>query len=55
MRLTCCFFLQNVYAPEDDPNMKIEYYERNQEQNEELGISEEMIAEEKERKEKAQS
>ncbi|CAB3989684.1 zinc finger ZPR1 isoform X2 [Paramuricea clavata] len=48
-------YLQNVYAPEDDPNMKIEYYERNQEQNEELGISEEMIAEEKERKEKAQN
>lgn len=32
--------------------MKIEHYERTQEQNEELGISEEMIAEEKERKEK---
>ncbi|XP_028401947.1 zinc finger protein ZPR1-like [Dendronephthya gigantea] len=47
-------YLQNVYAPEDDPNMKIVHYERNQEQNEDLGISEEMIAEEKARREKAE-
>lgn len=33
--------------------MKIVQYERNQEQNEELGISEEMIAEEKARRERA--
>lgn len=32
-------YLQNVYAPEDDPNMKIEHYERNFEQNEILGLN----------------
>ena len=49
------FFLQNVYAPEDDPNMKVEYYERTREQNDELGLSEEMIAEYKENRGKAKS
>ncbi|XP_037008767.1 zinc finger protein ZPR1 isoform X2 [Artibeus jamaicensis] len=32
-------YLQNVYAPEDDPEMKVEYYERTFEQNEELGLN----------------
>ncbi|XP_006823818.1 zinc finger protein ZPR1-like [Saccoglossus kowalevskii] len=31
-------YLQNIYAPEDDPNMTVEEYERNDEQNDELGI-----------------
>ena len=32
-------YLQNVYAPEEDPNMKVEYYERSYEQNEILGLN----------------
>lgn len=32
-------YLQNIYAPEQDPNMKIIYYERTFEQNEELGLN----------------
>lgn len=32
-------YLQNLYAPDDDPNMEIETYERTFEQNEELGIN----------------
>lgn len=32
-------YLQNVYAPEEDPNMKKEFYERSFEQNELLGIN----------------
>jgi zinc finger protein len=28
-----------VYAPEEDPNMKVEHYERNYEQNELLGLN----------------
>ena len=35
-----------MYAPEDDPNMKVKHYERTKEQNEELGVSEEMLADE---------
>jgi zinc finger protein len=31
--------MQNVYAPSDDPNLIIEYYERTNEQNENLGIN----------------
>lgn len=30
---------QNVYAPEPDPEMKIENYERSYEQNEILGLN----------------
>ena len=41
-----------MYAPDEDPNMTVEQYERSKEQNEELGISEEMLAEEMEKKEK---
>jgi zinc finger protein len=52
---TFSFFQQNVYAPEDDPNIKIVHYERTEEQNDELGISAEMIAEEKAKKETAKS
>jgi hypothetical protein len=33
------FLLQNVYAPEDDPMMTVEEYERSYEQNEELGLN----------------
>lgn len=32
-------YLQNVYAPEDDPEMVVEYYERSFEQNEDLGLN----------------
>lgn len=32
-------YLQNLYAPDADPNMIIEEYERSHEQNEELGLN----------------
>ncbi|XP_077775462.1 zinc finger protein ZPR1 isoform X2 [Podarcis muralis] len=32
-------YLQNVYAPEEDPEMRVEHYERQFEQNEELGLN----------------
>jgi len=32
-------YLQNIYAPDDDPNMTVEDYERSWEQNEELGLN----------------
>ncbi|XP_032724441.1 zinc finger protein ZPR1 [Lontra canadensis] len=32
-------YFQNVYAPEDDPQMKVEHYERTFAQNEELGLN----------------
>lgn len=32
-------YIQNVYAPDEDPNMKIEDYERTPEQNEDLGLT----------------
>jgi zinc finger protein len=32
-------YLQNIYAPDIDPNMTIELYERTWEQNEELGLN----------------
>ncbi|XP_056399216.1 zinc finger protein ZPR1 isoform X2 [Hyla sarda] len=32
-------YLQNVYAPEEDPEMKVEKYERSFEQNEDLGLN----------------
>lgn len=32
-------YLQNVYAPEADPEMEIVHYERSYEDNEELGIN----------------
>ncbi|CAG8483080.1 6526_t:CDS:2 [Ambispora leptoticha] len=32
-------YLQNLYAPEPDPNMLIEYYDRTWEQNEALGLN----------------
>ena len=37
----CCLLLalQNVYAPEDDPEMKVERYKRTFDQNEELGLN----------------
>lgn len=31
-------YVQNVYAPDDDPNMTIEDFERTEEQNEDLGL-----------------
>ncbi|XP_077160960.1 zinc finger protein ZPR1 isoform X2 [Paroedura picta] len=32
-------YLQNVYAPEEDPELHVEHYERSFEQNEELGLN----------------
>lgn len=32
-------YLQNIYAPDEDPNMTIELYERTEEQNEDLGLN----------------
>jgi zinc finger protein len=32
-------YIQNLYAPDPDPNMTIEEYERSYEQEEELGIA----------------
>ena len=32
-------YMQNIYAPDPDPNMTIEMYERTWEQNEELGLN----------------
>lgn len=32
-------YLQNLYAPDDDPNMLVEEYDRTFEQNEELGFN----------------
>lgn len=32
-------YLQNLYAPDPDPNMTIEVYDRTWEQNEELGLN----------------
>lgn len=32
-------YLQNLYAPDPDPNMTIELYDRTWEQNEELGLN----------------
>ena len=31
--------MQNLYAPDPDPNMTIEMYDRTWEQNEELGLN----------------
>lgn len=32
-------YIQNLYAPDDDPNMEIEEYERTYDQNEDLGLN----------------
>jgi len=32
-------YLQNIYAPEPDPEMEVVYYERTFDQNEELGLN----------------
>ena len=32
-------YLQNVYAPENDPEMEVVHYERTFEHNEELGLN----------------
>lgn len=36
-------YLQNLYAPDADPNMTIEEYERSFEQNEELGLNDMVV------------
>jgi zinc finger protein len=37
-------YLQNLYAPDPDPNMVIEEYERSFEQNEDLGINDMVLS-----------
>ncbi len=32
-------YVQNLYAPDPDPNMTVESYDRTWEQNEELGLN----------------
>jgi zinc finger protein len=32
-------YLQNLYAPDEDPNMTVESYDRTFEQNEDLGLN----------------
>lgn len=32
-------YMQNIYAPDPDPNMTIEAYDRTFDQNEELGLN----------------
>lgn len=32
-------YIQNLYAPDDDPNLTIEDYERTHDQNEDLGLN----------------
>lgn len=32
-------YIQNLYAPDDDPNMIVEVYDRSYEQNEDLGLN----------------
>lgn len=32
-------YIQNLYAPDDDPNMLTEIYDRSFDQNEELGLN----------------
>lgn len=32
-------YIQNLYAPDPDPNMTTEWYDRDFEQNEELGLN----------------
>ena len=32
-------YIQNLYAPDPDPNMTIEWYDRTFEENEELGLN----------------
>lgn len=36
-------YIQNVFAPDDDPNMTIEDYERTHQQNEELGLNDMVV------------
>lgn len=36
-------YIQNVYAPDPDPNMKIEDYERTKQQNEDYGLTDIMV------------
>jgi zinc finger protein len=38
-------YIQNLYAPDPDPNMTIEEYERSYEQEEELGIADMRVQE----------
>lgn len=32
-------YLQNLYAPDDDPQLTVEEYERSHQQNEDLGLN----------------
>lgn len=39
LNLFSSLFLQNLYAPDPDPELEVVLYERTKEQNDELGIS----------------
>ena len=49
-------YVQNLYAPDADPNMEIEEYVRTYEQNEDLGLNDIVVEgyEEQEEKDKAE-
>jgi len=49
-------YVQNLYAPDPDPNMIIEEYVRSHEQNEDLGLNDIVVEgyEEQEEKDKAE-
>jgi zinc finger protein len=49
-------YIQNLYAPDPDPNMIIEEYVRSYEQNEDLGLNDIVVEgyEEQEEKDKAE-
>ena len=38
-------YIQNLYAPDEDPNMTIEEYQRTREQDEDLGIADMQVKE----------
>lgn len=38
-------YIQNLYAPDEDPNMTIEEYQRTKEQDEDLGIADMQVKE----------
>ena len=48
-------YLQNLYAPDPDPNMVIELYDRTWEQNEELGLNDIKVEGYEQDNEKAES
>lgn len=48
-------YLQNLYAPDDDPNMTAEVYERTYDQNEDLGLNDMKVEDYEETNEQEQT